>query len=365
MSVENQLSIMMTKVKPWIISKSFTIKQALKRMDEIDQKLLIIMEGATLINVLSIGDIQRAIIKNESLETNVLSITRNNPRLGKANQSRDDLKKLMIEFRMEVMPIIDDAHALVDVIFWSDIFKGTDKPVKRNDLNLPVVIMAGGFGSRLKPITNVIPKALIPLGNKTMLELIMDNFKSVGCNTFHLSVNYKADFIKYYFDQLGDISIQLSYFQEDKPLGTAGSLSLLKGQINETFFVSNCDILIEQDLSEIFEYHRENANELTVVAVLKSHVIPYGTLETGENGQLLDLVEKPEFLYKINSGIYILEPHLLNEIPENTFYHITELMDKLIKEERKIGVFPVNQNSWKDVGTWTEYAKASNLNMNE
>ncbi len=143
--------------------------------------------------------------------------------------------------------------------------------------------------------------------------------------------------------------------EEEKPLGTAGSLSLLKDKINESFFVSNCDILINQDYSEILEYHLSNKNEITIVAALKHFSIAYGTIETGENGQLVKLIEKPELTLKINSGMYILEPNLLNEIPENQIFDITDLISKLQKEKRKVGVFPVSEKSWIDIGDWKEY----------
>ena len=138
-------------------------------------------------------------------------------------------------------------------------------------------------------------------------------------------------------------------------MGTAGSLTLLKEIIHETFFVSNCDIIIEQDYSEILDYHREQKNLITIVAALKHYHIPYGTVETSENGRLVSLVEKPEITYKINSGMYILEPEVLNEIPENTFFHITHLIEKLLAKNEKVGVFPVSEKSWKDIGEWKEY----------
>jgi len=351
------------KIKPFVIPPDFTLLQAMRRMDEIDKKLLFIMKGNKFLSLISIGDIQRAIIKNIDLQEKVVSVTRKNIRVGHVNQPLEEIKQMMIDHRIVAMPLLNDTKELADVLFWQDLFETHKAPVRHNNLNLPVVIMAGGFGERLRPVTNIIPKALIPLGEKTILEWIIGNFMEVGCSDFHLSVNYKADFIKYYFDQLRDKPYTINYFEENKPLGTAGSLSLLKGKINSPFFVSNCDILIEQDLSEIYQYHIESKNELTAVAAIMHYEIPYGTLITKENGKLIEITEKPEFTFKINSGIYILQPHLLEEIPENTFFHITELMDRLCKTGRNIGVFPVSENSWNDIGTWTKFIKASNLKL--
>ncbi len=150
----------------------------------------------------------------------------------------------------------------------------------------------------------------------------------------------------------------------EEPLGTAGSLYLLKGKINNTFFISNCDIIIEEDYGEIYNYHKKNQNELTIVAALKHYAIPYGTLETGDNGILQKLHEKPELVFKINSGMYILEPHLLKEIPENKIFHITKLIENIKKRGGKVGVFPVSENSWKDIGEWSAYLKQINMENN-
>ena len=333
-----------------IINPEVPILYALKKMDELDVKSLIVSRSdVALVGILSIGDIQRAIIKNISLSEHVSSILRANPRVLFNEQSESEVKKIMVKYRMEFLPVIDsETKHLLKVYFWEDFFpdKGI-APAKQFDL--PVIIMAGGKGTRLRPLTNVIPKPLIPIGEKTMLEHIFDRFYTYGCKTFHISVNYKADLIEFYLNQQ-NLPYTLSFFREEKPLGTAGSLALLKGKINETFFVSNCDILIEQDYSEMLDFHREKKNEITLVAALKHYPISYGTLETGEGGKLLSLQEKPELTFKINSGMYILEPHLIDEIPENEFYHITQLIEKILERGGNVGVFPVSEKSWKDVG---------------
>jgi NDP-sugar pyrophosphorylase family protein len=197
---------------------------------------------------------------------------------------------------------------------------------------------------------------LIPIDEKTVIEEIFERFEKHGCNEFFISVNYKAELIEFYLKNQ-NLPYKLEFIKEEKPMGTAGSLSLLKGQITKTFFVSNCDILIEQDYSEILDYHRTNKNEITIVAALKHFPIAYGTIETAENGKLLELIEKPELTFKINSGMYILEPHILEEIPGNKIFHITSLIEKILKRKGKAGVFPVSEKSWRDIGEWDEYLK--------
>ena len=342
------------KIKARKIPADNSILSALKQMDKIDKKLLLVFDADKFINLLSIGDIQRAIIKNISLNNPVNSILRKNTEVSKSTDSIEKIKKEMIRDRTECMPVVDNLGNLVNVIFWEDAFPVEVKRIMRN-LQLPVVIMAGGMGTRLKPITNILPKPLIPVGENTILENIMDSFIEVGCNQFYISVNYKAEMIKHYFDTLNNSNYKITYLKEKKPLGTAGSLYLLRDKISKTFFVSNCDIIINTDYSEILQYHEENNNELTIIAALKHYPIPYGTIETGVNGSLESLIEKPELTFKINSGMYILEPHLLNEVPKNEFFHITDLIENIQKRKGNIGVFPVSEGSWKDIGEWEKY----------
>lgn len=338
------------RVKERSIKPDDTLLIALKKMDGLGVKsLLVIDDKGVFVGILSIGDIQRAIIRNESLQIHVTDILRPNPRVAAPDATLDQIKDVMLKYRMEFMPVIDKARKIVRVHFWDDLFVDKAKaPVKQ--FALPVVIMAGGLGTRLQPFTNVLPKPLFPLGEKTVIEEIFCKFGRHGCKEFYISTNYKADLLEYYLNKL-DLGYNLHYFREDKPLGTAGSLFLLKNKIQGTFVVSNCDILIDQDYSEILDYHRENRNAITIVAALKHYPIPYGILETKQDGLLSSLQEKPELTFKINSGMYILESSVLKEIPDNTFLHITQLIEKVIAKTGRVGVFPVSEGSWKDIGT--------------
>jgi NDP-sugar pyrophosphorylase family protein len=285
----------------------------------------------------------------------VFRVLRQAPRVAHEDTTLEKIKEEMLRYRMEFVPVIDNTNKVKDIYFWDELFLEQKLPPQKR-FTLPVVIMAGGIGSRLKPLTNVLPKPLIPIGEKTIIEEIFERFANHGCHEFFISVNYKAELIRYYLkDQ--NLPYQLVFFKEEKPMGTAGSLTLLKGQILETFFVSNCDIIVEQDYSEILDYHRTNKNEITIVAALKHYPIAYGTVETGENGRLLKILEKPELTFKINSGMYILEPHLLNEIPENQVFDITSLIEKILERNGNAGVFPVNEGSWRDIGDWNFLGK--------
>ena len=347
------------KIKERIVALSSSLLDTMKSMDEQKVKMLFVFDQEHFEGIVTIGDIQRAIIKGIPIVSPVSSILSKNKKYARPDESKEDVRKKMLSLRAECMPVVNDQGELVNVYFWSDLFKHSE-PEHREKISLPVVIMAGGKGTRLKPLTNVIPKPLIPVGNKTILEEIMNQFEGIGCHKFYMSVNYKSDMMRFYLDQL-DHHYDIEFFEEPKPLGTIGSVSLLKRKIATPFFVSNCDIIIDQDYRDVYDYHKSNHNDLTIVTAVKSFRIPYGVIETGEDGLMTGLQEKPEQTYMINTGVYILNPDLINEIPEGEFFHITHLMEKIKQRGGRIGCFPVSEHAWKDMGEWPEYLKMINV----
>ncbi len=346
---------MIEKIENRSISSSVSLLAALKQMDAQKVKMLFVFDNEHFVSILTIGDIQRAIVKNIDLDTSVAQVVDRNKKFAHVGESLDVIKEKMLRLRAECMPVLDENGELEDVIFWRDLFEKEETDL-RPKIELPVVIMAGGKGTRLKPITNVIPKPLVPISDKTILETILDQFESIGCKKFYMSVNYKADIMKYYLSQL-DYQYDIEFFQEDKPLGTIGSVSLLKGKITTPFFVSNCDSINEQDYRDVYDYHVNNHNDLTIVTMVKSFKIPYGVIETGEDGLMVSLSEKPELTYQVNTGVYILNPSCIDEIPEGEFFHITHLMEKIKSRGGRVGCFPVSEHAWKDMGEWSEYLK--------
>ena len=332
----------------------------MKQMDTGGFKTLFVLVGDRFDGLLTLGDIQRAIIKNISLSEPISTIIDRDKIYGFVSETEEAIRIKMRQLRAEVMPILNDDHQLVDVWFWNDLFEKSEAP-NRDTIDLPVVIMAGGKGTRLKPLTNVIPKPLVPIGEKTILEEIMDRFESIGCHKFYMSVNYKSDLLQFYLDKL-EHKYDICFFEEDKPLGTIGSVSLLKQELNTPFFVSNCDIIIDQDYRDVYDYHLENHNDLTIVTAVKSLRIPYGVIETGEDGLMMALKEKPELTYMINSGLYILNADCINEIPEGEMFHITQLIERIKERDGRVGCFPVSEHAWKDMGEWPEYLKMITVN---
>ena len=346
---------MIERIKDRIVSLSDSLLDAMKRMDAIKVKTLFVFNDEQFEGIITIGDIQRAIINNIALNQPAGRVLNKKKIYGYLAEGEESIREKMRKMRAEVMPILNEQGELVDVWFWSDLFKKAELE-ERQKIDLPVVIMAGGKGTRLKPITNVIPKPLVPVGDKTILEVIMDQFEGIGCHKFYMSVNYKANMMKYYLSQL-DHKYDIEFFMEDKPLGTIGSVSLLKGKITTPFFVSNCDSINEQDYRDVWDYHVQNNNDMTIVTMVKSFKIPYGVIETGADGLMTALKEKPEQTYQVNTGVYILNPELINEIPQGEFFHITHLMEKVQARGGRVGCFPVSEHSWKDMGEWPEYLK--------
>ena len=349
------------KIQKKIISADKTIIQTMKLMDESYSKLFLVFDGEKFLGIITNGDFQRAIIAHVPFDTPIGKIVSREGKLfAHVGDNRDKIKEWMLEKRSELMPVLDEQSELADVIFWDEVLSDTPSVDNRPKIDLPVVIMAGGKGTRLKPITNVIPKPLVPVGDKTILEVIMDQFEGIGCHKFYMSVNYKADMMKYYLSQL-DHKYDIEFFKEDKPLGTIGSVSLLKGKITTPFFVSNCDSINEQDYRDVWDYHVQNHNDMTIVTMVKSFKIPSGVIETGADGLMTALKEKPEQTYQVNTGVYILNPELIEEIPLGEFFHITHLMEKVQARRGRVGCFPVSEQSWKDMGEWPEYLKMINV----
>lgn len=343
------------KIQGMVVDSQLTIKSALKMMDDVRSKLLFVFNSGKFECIITIGDIQRAIINNVEMISPISDILNRDKIYAKDTDSIDSIKEVMFTERIDCMPVLNRNGDIVNVLFWNDVFLESASEY-RDKINLPVVIMAGGKGSRLKPITNVIPKPLVPIDDKTILELIMDQFESIGCHKFYMSVNYKADMMKYYLSQL-DHKYDIEFFMEDKPLGTIGSVALLKGKITTPFIVSNCDSITDQDYRDVYDYHINNYNDMTIVTMIKNFKIPYGVIETGEDGLMVELKEKPEQTFQVNTGVYILNPECIDEIPCGEFFHVTHLMEKIRKRGGRVGCFPVSENSWHDMGEWPEYLK--------
>lgn len=334
------------------IKKDISIREAIEKLDNTAKKILVVLNDEKLEAVITDGDIRRWILKNGDLSSSIESVMNVNPIC--IEKSKINIaSKVMKEKSIEAIPIVDENNKLIDIIFWNDSFK--DKLNYLEKVDSPVVIMAGGKGTRLYPYTKVLPKPLIPIGDTPIIERIMDRFIEYGVEKFYVTVNYKKEMIKSYFDD--EKKYDVSYIEESKPLGTGGSLHLLKDELKETFFVSNCDILIDANYSDILKYHKKNKNKITVITSLKHYTIPYGVVELDYEGYINSTKEKPEYSFLVNTGMYILEPETLKDIPQNEFFHITDLIEMYLKEGERVGTYPVTDKSWLDMGEFKEMEK--------
>ena len=335
-----------------------SVRQAMKKLNKTGGETLVITDEKNfLLGTLSDGDVRRAILKGVSMSDSIESIYQNNPTvLLEGKYKKSEAKKLFLKYNYDLIPIVDEKGMFVDILFSESIFlKGSNR--KKKKLDVPVVIMAGGKGTRMEPFTKIFPKPLLPFNEKTVIEHVIERFKEIGCNEFHLTVNFKARILKAYFEELKP-DCKINFIDEKIPLGTAGSLYFLGSNFDQPFFVTNCDIIIKTDYVNLYEFHQKNNYDITLVASTKEYIIPYGTCQINNEGHLSRINEKPHYDFLVNTGLYVISPGVLKLIPKNKFYHITNLIEEAKKCGKKIGIFPIDDDAWIDVGQWTEYQKA-------
>ena len=340
-------------MKNYFIDKSSVLKNALKQMDKIGSKTLVVVDKSDkLIGVLSSGDIRRSILEDNELGKDIYKIMNIKPYYVYEDFDLEELKTEIFKREIELVPVLNNDNVVVNIITLKEIFSA--QAFNYPQIKIPVVIMAGGKGTRLDPFTRILPKPLIPIGEKPIIEIIMDEFAKFGMKKFYVSLNHKGKMIKAYLED-HDNDYTFKYIFENKPLGTAGALKFIEGKIKTPFFVSNCDIIIKSDYSKIYDFHTRGGYDLTLVGSIQHHIIPYGICEIENGGILKKINEKPEQDFIVNTGMYLLNPEVLDAIPEDEFFHITHLIEKLQKQGKKIGVYPVSEKSWIDVGQWEEY----------
>ena len=333
-----------------------TIKEALKLLNDCGEKcLLVIDNNHKLKGTLSDGDIRKAILNGKNINSPIKESYNRSPTYYTVGEfSNNDARDIFIQRRFDIIPVVNNHGEIVDALTYDKVFGEKKQPKK---LNITVIIMAGGKGTRLEPFTKVLPKPLIPVHDKPIIEHIIDSFVKAGVDDFYLTVNYKSKILKAFIDELNpDYSVR--YVEENKPLGTAGSLLSFKNKINKPFIVTNCDILVKILYNDLYDFHEKNGYDITIAASLKNYMIPYGICELDTNGHLSHITEKPEYNMLVNTGLYVLNPDVLDLIPKNKEYHITELIKSINDQGMKVGVYPIDDNVWIDIGEWTEYHKA-------
>ena len=344
-------------MKDIIVQTNITIRQAMKTLEKTSEKcILVVDKNKKLLGTLTDGDLRRSILRGVKFSEDISTSYNTEPTyLTKDEYDIKEAFNLLRDLKIDLIPIIDQANMVVDYVTWSDK-SGKGQP-KKSLKNVPVVIMAGGKGTRLEPFTKVLPKPLIPIHDKPLIEHIIERFTQLGCLDFYLTINYKGKILKAYVEELQP-NYKVHFVEEPEPLGTAGSLCFLDGKFKDSFFVTNCDIIVKADYGSIFDFHQKGNYDITLVASSKEYVIPYGSCELNSDGTLANINEKPRYDFLINTGLYVLKPDVLQLIAKNKIYHITDLIKDAQSHGKKVGVFPIDEDAWIDVGQWSEYRQA-------
>lgn len=331
----------------YCVAPTLTVKGAMHVLDQVDIKLVFVVDNNKLLASLTDGDIRRYLLKGGSLDDPAIHAANHNPRYA---NSEKEAARIYHQKDCVAIPILNDQKELLSIYFGQDEKK--PKPV----LDIEVVINAGGKGTRLEPYTKILPKPLIPVGDTAIVELIMQRFMEYGCDQFSMIVNYKKELMKAYFADC-DHQYNINWYNEEKPLGTGGGLCYLKGKIHKTFFFTNCDILLMSDYASIMKMHRESQNAVTMVCAYKNFKIPYGVIEMGMNGAFEGVKEKPEFDFLINTGLYVVEPEVLDDIEDNVSIGFPDVIERQRAKGRKVGVYPISEYDWLDMGQLEELEK--------
>ena len=341
-------------LKDFIVSEDNTIIEVMKVIDNNAKGIALICDNKKLLAVVTDGDIRRYILKNGDLHSPISEISNYKPIFITQDEMIEDDKTYMKKHSITALPVVGKNNKLLSVRFLYD-----SSVIRNSDMGVPVVIMAGGTGSRLYPYTQILPKPLIPIGEETITEIIMDHFEAYGCKHFDMIVNYKKNLIKSYFVD-NEKKRDITFVDETKFLGTGGGLKFLSGKYQDSFFLTNCDIIIEDDYSDIMNYHKRENNIITIVSALKKIVIPYGTMSVSEEGQVQSFEEKPSFSYLVNTGLYVVEPKFIDYIPDDTFINITDVIQSCIDRGEKVGSYSINEHSWMDMGQLEELENMRN-----
>lgn len=335
---------------------SSSIEEVMKILNENAVGLVYVLDdNDCLAGCISDGDIRRWILKGGDLKSLVSDAMNAKPVYVYESESNESRKK-MLDSKVYSVAIVDNTMRVKDVVFLDSHMKIKAKKKRDALKDVPVIIMAGGEGTRLYPYTKILPKPLIPIGDVPILERILNRFNEYGAEEFYLTVNYKREMIKSYFSE-HEYPYNIRYIEETEPLGTAGSISLIEEKFTTPIVVSNCDIIIIADYYNILMQHLNSGNEMTIVSSVKNTTIPYGVLHLDEDGSIASMEEKPVVSHLVNTGMYIINPECLDLIPKKRLYHMTDLAEQMISRGMKVGVYPISEEFFLDMGQFEEMKK--------
>jgi dTDP-glucose pyrophosphorylase len=334
-----------------------SVREALQRIDETERRTVYVTDpDRRLLGSVTDGDIRRWLLAGGGLAATLKDLINPEPTVVHEGFDRERLKDQLIEIGATCVPLVDGGRRVLDLIFWEDVFAEVTGGPPVPQIGAPVVIMAGGRGARMAPFTQVLPKPLLPVGERTVIELIIEPFVRHGVRRFFLTTSYKANLLKAYFQELPR-GYEIEFVEEAQPLGTAGGLGLLADRLDTAFIVTNCDIVIQADYHDLLTQHLEQENDITMVVSLKKYSIPYGVCEIEQGGRLRTINEKPTFDLMVNTGMYVLSPGVLRHVRSDRTFHMTELIALAGAEGERVGVYPIGESAWLDTGEWAEYKR--------
>ncbi|WP_274362524.1 nucleotidyltransferase family protein [Paenibacillus thermotolerans] len=341
----------MVKWERALIDHNSSIRDAIKKVDESALQIgLIVDEQRHLVGVLTDGDIRRGILRAVSLDEPVHTIMNPRPTFASSFDSREEILAVMKQKHLRHIPVLDNARKIIGLETLEELFL----PKERDNW---VVLMAGGLGTRLYPLTEECPKPLLKVGGKPLLESILEHLISFGFCKFYISVNYKADMVEEYFGRGEKWGVEIRYLRENKRLGTAGALSLIPEIPDEPLLVMNGDLLTKVNFKQLLDFHKENASMATMCVRDYEYQIPYGVVEVDKH-KLIGIKEKPVHTYFVNAGIYVLEPNALKSIPKDSYFDMPGLFEMLMKNKQQTSAFPVREY-WLDIGQMDDYKRAN------
>ncbi len=327
---------------------TLSVVEAMQRIDRnVSGIIILVDENGRLSGTLTDGDIRRFLLAGGKLEEGAILAANKSP---KAASTMEEAESLYHEKNYVAIPVVDENGTVVD------IYVGRQEREDYPFLGIPVVINAGGKGTRLEPFTKVLPKPLIPVGDLPIIEHIMDFFSKYGCTEFHVIVNYKKELMKAYFAE-NDKNYNVTWYDEETPLGTGGGLTLLRGRLDRTFFFTNCDTLINSNYDSMLKFHRDSNNAVTMICAHKNLTIPYGVIEMGENGSIEGFREKPLMSFLTNTGMYLVEPGVIDTMEDNTPVGFPDVVEKLRLKGENVAVYPISESEWMDMGQLSELEK--------
>lgn len=337
-----------------LVLENINIKKSFQILNKTAKKTLVVVDNKKkLLGTLSNGDLRKALLKGKKFNSLISDIYKKKCIKFYKNKipSSFNLKNIFIKKGIDLIPIVNSNEKIVKILYPSSNYK-ISKKIKI--LNFYSVIMAGGLGTRLQPFTHILPKPLIPVNKKPIIEHIINKLRYYKTKKIFITVNYKSKILKAFFDELKP-RLKVNLIQEKKPLGTCGSIKKIKFTKDYPILLSNCDTLINFNIQKIIEKHLKTGNDFSVLITKKDFIMPYGVCEFSRNKNLVKIIEKPKYTFNVNTGVYVFNKNILQNIPTGKKFDTTDLISKLISKDKKIGIISISEKNWKDFGEWKSY----------